>query len=173
MQPTSPSFRPRLATAFLGPLTLAVAAGLLAACGSKPPPEPPKPIEIAGRFEATATLNPSVSNRPSPLLVRVYELRSPTVFNRADFMALYQSDNATLAADLVAREETMLQPGESRAFTRTLAADTRYIGVVAAYRELERSTWRAVVAVERPAKPGPVKLVIQADARTVTAVVQP
>lgn len=153
-------------------MALGISVALLAACGSKPP-EPPKPIEVNGRFEATANLNPSVSNRPSPLLVRVYELKSPTAFNRADFWALYQSDSATLAADMVAREETMLQPGEARAFKRTLDRDTRFIGVVAAYRELERSTWRAVVAVERPAKPGPVTLVIKADTRAVSATVQP
>lgn len=150
---------------------------MLAACGSKPP-EPPKPVNVSGRYVAAADLNPSVSNRPSPLLVRVYELRSATAFNRADFMALYQSDSSTLAADLVAREETMLQPGETRSFSKVLAPDTRFVAVVGAYRELERSTWRAVVAVPAPAppqpqaKPGPVQIVIRADARAVSATVQ-
>jgi type VI secretion system protein VasD len=166
----------------LHPIVPRVGAGvlvavLLAACGSKPP-EPPKPVSVSGRYVASADLNPSVSNRPSPLLMRVYELRSATAFNRADFMALYQADNNTLAADLVLREETMLQPGETRVFSKVLSPDTRFVAVVGAYRELERSTWRAVVPVPAPsvpqpqAKPGPVQLVIRADARAVSATVQ-
>lgn len=152
-----------------------LAALMLAACGSKPP-EPPKPVSVSGRYVAAPDLNPSVSNRPSPLLVRVYELRSATAFNRADFMALYNADSTTLAADLVAREETMLQPGESRTFSKVLSPDTRFVAVVGAYRELERATWRSVVAVPAPAVPspksGPVQLVIRADARAVSATVQ-
>lgn len=115
----------------------------VAACGTSAP----KPTRVEGAIAAAAGLNPSVNDRPSPLLLRIYELRSPTAFNQADFMALYEADQATLAADLVLREELMLQPGESRPFNKQLAAETRYIGVVAAYRNLERATWRAVVPV--------------------------
>jgi type VI secretion system protein VasD len=42
----------------------------------------------------------------------------------------------------------MLQPGESRPYKKTLGTDTRFIGVVGAYRNLEKSTWRAVIAVQ-------------------------
>jgi len=103
---------------------------------------------VAGSIEASPRLNPSINQRPSPLLMRVYELRTPAAFSNADFMALYQSDQAALATDMVAREEFMLQPGENRAVRKTLAADTRYIGVLGIYRNLEKATWRAVVPVQ-------------------------
>jgi len=117
---------------------------LLSACGSKPPP---KPASVTGTIEATAQVNPSASKRPSPLLVRIYELKSVAAFNAADFMSLYQRDQAELAADLVTKEEFVMSPGETKTFAKTLGADTRFLGVVAAYRDLEHAKWRSVVAV--------------------------
>lgn len=129
-----------------------------------------KPARVEGSIAAAAGLNPSVNDRPSPLLLRIYELRSPTAFNQADFMSLYQSDQATLAADLVVREEMMLQPGEVRPFNKQLSPETRFIGVIAFYRNLERATWRAVVPVA-PNKTQ--KLVVRADRLALSATLQP
>lgn len=130
-------------------LVLVAAAGLTA-CSSVPNPFKAAVTSLAGNVQAAADLNPSVSQRPSPLRVRVYELKSATAFNQADFMALYQGDQAALGADLVSREELMLQPGEVRALNKNLSPDTRFLGVVAVYRDLERATWRTTV----PIKPG-------------------
>jgi type VI secretion system protein VasD len=139
---------------------------LVAGCGTSPP----KPAKVNGTIQAAAGLNPSVSDRPSPLRMRVYELKSATAFNQADFMSLYQSDQSALGADLAAREEFILQPGETRPWVKTLGADTRFIGIVALYRDLERSVWRTVV----PVQPGrEYKMAIRADARALTATVQP
>ena len=141
--------------------------GGLQAC-AKPPPA--TPASVSGNLVAAATLNPSVTQRPSPLRLRVYELKSDTAFKQADFMALYQADQATLGAELVARDELTLQPGESRVYARTLAADTRFLGVLAAYRDLEHAVWRSVVAV----MPGrSQQFHIHADTLAVTARVQP
>jgi type VI secretion system protein VasD len=136
---------------------------LAAGCASAP-----KPTKVTGSVEASPTINPSASQRPSPLMVRVYELKSPTAFNAADFMSLYQRDQAELGTELVAREELTLAPGETRPWSKTLAPDTRYIGVVAAFRDLEHARWRSIAVVE----PGQSKkVVIRADALAVTVTV--
>ena len=128
----------------LHPLAALGVALLLSACGSAPP----KPASVTGTVEASAQVNPSASKRPSPILIRVYELKSVATFNGADFMSLYQRDQAELGGDFVAREEFVLAPGETRAFRKTLSPDTHFLGVVAAFRDLDRSTWRSVVAVD-------------------------
>ena len=69
-------------------------------------------------------------------------------------------------ADLVGREEIMLNPGESRPITKTLAPETRFIGVFAAYRDLERARWRAVVAIEPGKKHN---LLVRADELAISA----
>jgi|KBSMisStaDraftv2_1062788.scaffolds.fasta_scaffold84601_3 type VI secretion system protein VasD len=138
---------------------------LLSACGSKPPP---KPASVTGTIEATAQVNPSASKRPSPLLVRIYELKSVAAFNAADFMSLYQRDQAELAADLVTKEEFVMSPGETKTFAKTLGADTRFLGVVAAYRDLEHAKWRSVVPIQ-PSQPH--KVMVRAGELAVEATI--
>ncbi|WAC71426.1 type VI secretion system lipoprotein TssJ [Roseateles sp. SL47] len=142
----------------------AIIALALTACSSTP-----DPTQVSGSIAATATVNPSVSKRPSPVLVRVYELKAANAFNGADFVSLYQRDQAELGADVVAREEMTLQPGEKRPYTKTLGPDTRFIAVFAAYRDLEHARWRAVVPVQVGKKQ---KLTIQADELSVSATVE-
>lgn len=154
------SSRPRRAVVAAGGLLL------LAGCASL---IPASPTRVKGDIQAVEALNPSVSQRPSPLRVRVYELRADSVFAKADFMSLYEGDRALLAADLVARDEITLQPGEKRPYDRQLNPETRFIGVVAIYRDLDRATWRAVVPV-RPNKTQ--ALSIRADSLAISAVVQ-
>ena len=122
---------------------------------SAPPtraPEPvAEPVTLAATLVASAAANPDVRGRASPLAVRLYELRSTTSFESADFFALFERDQATLGADLVARVEVVLRPGETQEILRKAGAETRYLGVVAAYRDLERSIWRVVAPVAAPA----------------------
>jgi type VI secretion system protein VasD len=142
----------------------AAALALIAGCASGP-----KPTPVTGSIAASPRVNPSVSKRPSPLLVRVYELKAVTAFNAADFVSLYQRDQAELGADLVAREEMTLAPGETKPLSKTLAPETRFVGVFAAYRDLEHARWRAVV----PIAPGQKQqITIQADELAVSATVK-
>jgi len=118
-------------------------AAVLVACASAP-----KPTQVAGTIEASAQVNPSTSKRPSPVLVRVYELKTAAAFSAADFMSLYQRDKTELGGDMLGKDEFVLAPGESKSFAKTLSPDTRFLGVLAAYRDVEHARWRSVVAVQ-------------------------
>ena len=136
---------------------------VLGACSSKPkkdaaaaataPPATggifkPSIASIGGELIATDDLNPSASNRPSPLPLRIFELKAVTAFNKADFLPLYQAELQALGDELLAREELVLSPGETRAIQRVLNPETRFIGVFGAYRSFERAVWRAVAPVQ-------------------------
>jgi type VI secretion system protein VasD len=126
---------------------VAASAGILAAliaCASPPP----KPTQLTGSIQVSAQVNPSASQRPSPLLLRVYELKSVASFNGADFISLFQRDQAELGADLLAKEEYVLAPGETKAFVKTLSPDAHFLGVIGAFRDVDRAQWRSVVAVD-------------------------
>ena len=140
-------------------------AAALAGCASAP-----KPTQVTGgSIEGTAQLNPSVNKRPSPLVLRLYELKNATAFNSADFVALYERDKAELAADIVNREEIILQPGETRPVAaKTLAPEVKFIAVMGAFRDLERSQWRSVAAVLPGQKQ---RVVIRADGLAVNVTV--
>ena len=146
------------------PATCALLVLMSAGCATEPPPS----TEVTGTLQAAANVNPSTSKRPSPLLVRVYELKSATAFNNADFVSLYQRDQAELGTEMVGREEVILNPGDSRPMNKLTAPETRFVGVFAAYRDLDRAKWRSVVAIQPGQKQ---RILINAEELSISAVV--
>ena len=68
--------------------------------------------KVVINFETSPALNPDPMGRPSPVVIRLYELKSLGVFNNADFFAIYEQDTTILGNDLNAREEIELVPGQ-------------------------------------------------------------
>jgi type VI secretion system protein VasD len=125
----------------------------------------PKPAVIQVLLDVQPNVNPDSRGRSSPIVMRLYEIKSLAAFNTADFFSIFDRDKETLGAELLAREEFQLRPGEKRQFNRQLQLDTRYVGVIAAFRDLERSQWRAVLPVAPKKK---AELLIQLDAKKIT-----
>jgi type VI secretion system protein VasD len=119
------------------------------------------PTAIRANIVAAADVNPDVRGRPSPVVVKVFELKSLAAFETADFFSLFEKDKETLGAELLARDEFTLIPGEQKALARELKPEARYVGVVAGFRDLERSTWRATIPVP-PKKTTPMTVRLEA-----------
>jgi type VI secretion system protein VasD len=147
---------------------LLVGLGLtLVGCAASPPtpPVPPRIVEPSNlviTIAARPDVNPDIRGRASPLSLRLFELKSEAAFQTADFFALYDRDQATLGGDMLARDDLIIRPGETQTITRKANADTRLLGVIAAFRDLEHSVWRTSVAVPPPVE---VKGVAAAGAR--------
>lgn len=144
-------------------LLLVCSIALTAGCGSAAPPL------VEGSIKADPTTNPDLHGRPSPVVVRVYELKSLEAFNNADFFSLFEKESETLGSELVGREQYDLRPAETRPYKRQLQPDTKFIGVVAAFRDLENSRWRQAAPV--PVKRA-VTLTVGIEARAVTVAVK-
>lgn len=128
---------------------LAACAAVVGVAGcAKPPPPPPPPTVVKLTITAHADANPDARGRASPIVLRVYELKSAAVFNQADFFSLWDREKETFGPDLVARDEVQLRPGESKTIDRTVDADARQVAVVAAFRDLERAAWRTAVELK-------------------------
>jgi type VI secretion system protein VasD len=127
------------------------------------------PPLLKGSLKADAMANPDARGRPSPVVVRVYELKSAAAFSTADFFSLFEKEGETLGGELVGREEFQLSPGETRPYQRQLQPDTKFIGVVAAFRDLEGSRWRQTAPV--PGKRSP-SITVGIEARAVTVAVK-
>jgi len=106
------------------PIALLLAAcAALASCASAPPK--PQPITAKLSIIVSADVNPDAQNRPSPIVIRLYQLKDDAAFKDADFFALYDKEEATLAAALVSRVEFELAPGERRNVDFTMSLDAR------------------------------------------------
>ena len=123
------------------------------------PPAAPAAPPVAGvmrslrlDIQAERQLNTDRRQSSASLAVRVYLLRDDAAFQRASFDALYEGDEAALGASLLQRETLHLRPGDARELVLPVAPDARLVGVFAAYREVDRSQWRCVLALpaDRP-----------------------
>jgi len=112
-----------------------------------PPPPPPPPTLIRASVIASADVNPDAQGRPSPIVVKVFELKSLAAFEGADFFSLFDKDSATLGPEMNARDEFTLTPGTQRTIERKAGSETRFLALVAAYRDLGRAAWRTSVPV--------------------------
>jgi type VI secretion system protein VasD len=146
---------PRILRSLFLPVSGLLFLGLLAGCSGV--------TSIKAEMRAEMDLNPDFNGRPSPLVVRFYELKSLSVFNSADFFNLFEQDVALLGDELQMRDELAFQPGEVKNLERDLRPDTRYLGILGAYRDIENARWRNSILVEDD-----VELIIELGAKGIT-----
>ena len=108
----------------------------------------PSPTRLEVSIEASPNLNPNAEGRPSPIVFRFYELSSADVFESSDFFTLYDTEMATLGKFIVFRDEMNIKPGQLKKFKREAKPETRYIGVIAAYRDLDNARWRGLLEIK-------------------------
>ena len=120
---------------------LILAVVVMAACKSNPP----KPNNSKLTLQVAADANPDPNNRPSPVVVRVYQLKGSDKFTSADYFELSDDAAKALGPDLIKSEEHQLKPGENITVALSVAGDAKFVGVVAAFRNFRESQWRVVV----------------------------
>lgn len=121
-----------------------VAAGLslITACSGSP-----SPGTVDLTIKAADDINPDAAGRPSPVVLRIYQLAAGTQFQAADFFQLFEKEAPTLGPQLVAREEVALTPGKTQKITIPLKPNAQTIGVAASFRDIDHAAWRAAVDV--------------------------
>ncbi len=118
----------------------------LVGCASAPKP-PIAKISLNVKENINLYTNENNHAEARPVVIRVYELNSLAAFNSADFFSIFNNYEAALGSEHLNSEEFQLPPGEQLKFDRTLHIDTRYVGVISAFRDLEHAQWRAATAV--------------------------
>lgn len=108
----------------------------------------PDPTLVQSQILAATDINPSEGGQASPVVVRLYVLRSSGVFLSADFFALYDRDQATLKEELLSREEFQMLPGGTQELRKEVPGDARFVGVLVAFRDLDGAIWRAAYPLQ-------------------------
>jgi type VI secretion system protein VasD len=101
------------------------------------------PTMFSVSLNAAERVNVDARKRSTPVVVRVYLLKNATAFEAADFFSLYEREQEVLGDALVWREEVVIQPGETRTLEMRKAGDGKVLAVLAAFRQVDRATWRA------------------------------
>jgi type VI secretion system protein VasD len=111
-------------------------------------PELPVPLEIT--LGAAERVNPTEAGRPSPIKVKMFELSNDARFLSADYFELMGQDGAPLGEDVLVSEEFILLPGEVRVVRKRAESNSKFLGIVAGYRDLSGSAWRTIAPLPEP-----------------------
>lgn len=99
-------------------------------------------------FNVANDINPDENHTPSPLFIRLYELSSDKAFKQADFLSLYERDEALLGKDLLARQElARILPGTNREERFVVNSETRYVALFAEFFQFKNAKYSLVFPV--------------------------
>lgn len=100
-------------------------------------------------FKASSDINPDENNTPSPLYIRMYELKSDKKFRQADFIGLYDKDKEMLGDSMLAKHRLQrLIPGEKREKDFVLNPETHFVGLYAEFQNYKDATYKVIIPVE-------------------------
>lgn len=129
------------------------APALLEGCAT---PSGPRSLDLT--IKGGANQNPDPAGHPSPVGVRIYELRAIGRFDRANVFTLLAHERATLGSDLLHSDQVVISPGASLTIHRSLPKDARFLAAAVLFRDIGDADWRASA---RLAAAGPNKLTLR------------
>jgi type VI secretion system protein VasD len=123
-------------------LTIALVSIItLTACSTSTP-------QMETTIQSVNFLNPNIYNQASPVVITIYQLKSPATFQQASFFTLYNNPINTLASDLLDKRDIEIRPQQQQTLNIMLSPQTNYIGVLAAFRDPDKAQWRQVLQVD-------------------------
>lgn len=99
----------------------------------------PKRMDVL--VTAAGDINPDLNNRPSPVVFKLYQLKSLKAFQRADYDTLRES-HAPFDKDVISVDEHFLSPYDVLRFSMEAKPEARYLAVFASYRDRDVAKWR-------------------------------
>jgi type VI secretion system protein VasD len=110
-------------------------------------------------LSAREALNPDDAGRATSVAVRVYQLKDRKIFDGASYEDLLKHDRTVLAQDLQDNLGAVLNPGASASLSQPMQADTKYVAVVAFYRNPGNGDgWKYVIEKKKLDADKPLKL---------------
>ncbi|WP_175780334.1 type VI secretion system lipoprotein TssJ [Burkholderia anthina] len=110
-------------------------------------------------LSAREALNPDDAGRATSVAVRVYQLKDRKMFDGASYEDLLKNDRTVLAQDLQENLATVLNPGASASLSQPMQTDTKYVAIVAFYRNPGNGDgWKYVIERKKLDANKPLKL---------------
>jgi type VI secretion system protein VasD len=121
--------------AFIRWSLVAIFSGLLCACSAP---------QVKLNLSSTENLNMNNGKEPLPVVVRVYQLTDPKVFENATFHELWKNDLAILGNTLLRKDSLTLDPASRQKVRFDRHEQTRYVALMAAFNSQPNNSWRVV-----------------------------
>jgi type VI secretion system protein VasD len=101
-------------------------------------------------LSADDSVNPDETGHPTPVVVRIYQLRDRKAFDSVSRVDLAKGDRTLLAKDLNAELSAVLNPGASASLSQRMQPGTEYVAIVVLYRTPDADgAWKQVIATRK------------------------
>jgi type VI secretion system protein VasD len=117
-------------------------------------------IKFSFKIISSANQNPDHNGRPSPLVLRVYQLSDETLFKNSDFYDLYDDDTKILASSLKHKDEFSIPVGQTLINTLIVHPQAKYISILGGFQDLDNATAKLSLTID-PKNPEPLCLRIE------------
>lgn len=111
-------------------------------------------------------LNPDIDGKASPVMVTVYQLKNSYNFSQADYQSLTSNAAKVLGEDIIDKNSFPVKPAANFTFSEKVYPNTKFIGVVAAYRDPDSVSWHKVVKLKKVG--GSVKIHLNLESAGIT-----
>ncbi|MBL1276980.1 MAG: type VI secretion system lipoprotein TssJ [Ectothiorhodospiraceae bacterium] len=99
-------------------------------------------------FLVETDINPDDNQTPSPLILRMYQLKAPTAFNKANFIDIYEKDTEILGSELVSRKKLKrIKPGENHETRFVLDPETKFVGIYAEFLKYKDADFKLIIPI--------------------------
>ncbi len=99
-------------------------------------------------FIVEKDVNPDDNKVSSPVIVRMYELKSTKAFENANFIDLYERDSEILGKTMITEQALKpIQPNEDSTAKFVLSKGTKYIGLYAEFLQYEDAKYKVIIPV--------------------------
>ncbi|MDY0272001.1 MAG: type VI secretion system lipoprotein TssJ [Advenella sp.] len=168
-------FLARLLKSVLLRLGMVTCFALLAGCAAS---ENKLAVPYVVELTASSTINRNDRGVATPVKITVYELKSSTAFETADFFSLQQNPQQVLGEQLLEISSVMLRPGKTELVRAMGNIQAKSLGVIAAFRDLNNSQWRMLISLPEAEttnlykfwhfSPGEARIVIDVDEKSIS-----
>lgn len=108
---------------------------------------------------AREALNADDAGKSTSVAVRVYQIKDRKLLDGASYDDLLKNDRTVLAQDLQDNMAAVVNPGASASLSQPMKADTKYVAIVAFYRNPGNGDgWKYVIAKKKLDADKPLKL---------------
>jgi type VI secretion system protein VasD len=121
----------------------AIACLSLIACSSTPQTETANKISV--EMSTARDINPNDQGVGNPLRIMIYALKSPDEFMSSDFFTITEENTPSLQQQMEKVYDGIVLPNKKKKIELAPNNDITAIGVIAAYRDIEKTEWKAVI----------------------------
>ncbi|AUD79889.1 type VI secretion system lipoprotein TssJ [Kangiella profundi] len=126
-----------------------VAALLLATVSSCALLKGNKGEEVELSISVAEEVNQDELGRSSPIVIRLYELKKEVAVEGMDFFSIYDQTEPDFKTAVSSMKEFQVNPGQKLEQLLVTDVSTKYLMLVAAFKDIDNSQWKVVHEIEQ------------------------